>query len=165
MKDTTNAEAKKKMGVGGKILLGAVGFFVLIALLGDEDEPSTERSYAAASSTTAEIETEPQSTLTGPQRNALRSAKSYIAMKGFSRAGLIEQLSSDHGEGYEVADATFAVDSLNIDWSEQAAREAASYLKMKGFSCNGLIEQLSSDHGAGYTAEQARYGASQAGAC
>jgi hypothetical protein len=103
--------------------------------------------------------------LTGPQNNAVRSAKHYLSMAGFSRDGLIEQLSSDYGDGYEVADATVAVDSLKIDWNEQAVRSAKQYLNMMGFSCKGLIEQLSSSAGDKYTKSQATYGARQAGAC
>jgi len=38
--------------------------------------------------------------LTGPQNNAVRSAKQYLSMQGFSRGGLIRQLSSDAGSGY-----------------------------------------------------------------
>lgn len=103
--------------------------------------------------------------LTGPQKNAVRSAKQYISMQGFSRDGLIHQLSSDYGSGYSVADATVAVDSLNIDWNKQAVRSAKQYLSMQGFSCNGLIQQLSSSYGNKYTVSQATYGAQQAGAC
>jgi len=103
--------------------------------------------------------------LTGPQKNAVRSAKQYLSMTGFSRAGLIGQLSSSAGEGYEVADATVAVDTLNIDWKEQAVRSAKQYLDMTGFSCKGLIQQLSSSAGEKYTVSQATYGAQQAGAC
>lgn len=103
--------------------------------------------------------------LFGPQANAARSAQQYIDMTGFSRRGLIEQLSSDAGNGYDVADATAAVDSLTVDWNEQATRSAKQYLEMTGFSCSGLIEQLSSDAGSKYTKAQARYGAEQAGAC
>lgn len=103
--------------------------------------------------------------LTGPQRNAVRSANQYLSMTGFSRDGLIEQLSSPYGDGYEVTDATVAVDSLEVDWNENAARSARQYLEMTGFSCNGLIEQLSSSAGDKYTVEQATYGARQAGAC
>jgi len=105
------------------------------------------------------------SSLTAPQNNAVRSAKQYLSMQGFSRRGLIQQLSSDAGEGYELADATVAVDSLNVDWNQQAARSARQYLKMQGFSCRGLIQQLSSSAGEGYTVDQATYGAKQAGAC
>ncbi len=103
--------------------------------------------------------------MTGPQYNAARSAEQYLSMSGFSRAGLIRQLSSDSGEGYDVADATVAVDSLDVDWNNQAVRSAKEYLRMSGFSCKGLIRQLSSSAGEGYTVSQATYGAHQAGAC
>lgn len=103
--------------------------------------------------------------LTGPQKNAVRSAQQYISIQGFSRNGLIEQLSSDYGDGYNVSDATVAVDSMNIDWNKQAVRSAKQYLSIQGFSCKGLIEQLSSSYGDKYTQSQANYGAKQAGAC
>jgi len=103
--------------------------------------------------------------LSGPRGNAVRSAKQYLSVQGFSRNGLIEQLSSDYGDGYNRADATAAVDSLKMDWSKQAARSAQQYLSIQGFSCKGLIEQLSSNAGDKYTIEQATYGARQAGAC
>lgn len=103
--------------------------------------------------------------LTGPQKNAVRSANAYLSMSGFSRDGLIEQLSSAYGDGYEKEDAIAAVNSLSVDWNEQAARSAQNYLATMGFSCQGLIEQLSSDAGDKYTLDQATYGAQQAGAC
>jgi hypothetical protein len=103
--------------------------------------------------------------LTSVQANAARSAEQYLSMTGFSRDGLIQQLSSSAGEGYSVADATAAVDSLTVDWNENASKSARQYLDMSGFSCSGLIEQLSSRAGDKYTVEQATYGARQAGAC
>lgn len=103
--------------------------------------------------------------LAGPQNNAVRSAQQYLGFQGFSRKGLIQQLSSPAGDNYEIADATIAVDSLNINWNNEAARSAKQYLDMQGFSCKGLIRQLSSSAGSGYTVEQAKYGARQAGAC
>lgn len=103
--------------------------------------------------------------LTGPQSNAVRSAQQYLSMSGFSRNGLIRQLSSDAGDGYSVTDATAAVDSLNVDWNVEAVKSAKQYLGMSGFSCKGLINQLSSSAGDQYTLSQASYGAHQAGAC
>lgn len=103
--------------------------------------------------------------LSGPQKNAVRSAKQYLDMSGFSRSGLIQQLSSDAGEGYNKNDATVAVDSLSVDWSKQAERSAQQYLDMMGFSCKGLIQQLSSSAGDRYTKDQATHGARAAGAC
>ena len=123
-------------------------------------------SRDSASRTSAAVPSASESdNLTAPQRNAVRSANSYLQFSGFSRQGLISQLSSEFGDRYSVGDATVAVDSLNIDWNAQAARSAASYLEMSGFSCQGLIEQLSSDHGDQYTVPQATYGATQAGIC
>ncbi len=103
--------------------------------------------------------------LTGPQKNAARPAKQYLSVAGFSRDGLIQQLSSDAGDGYEISDATVAVDSLNIDWNQEAVKSAKQYLSMMGFSCKGLIHQLSSSAGDKYTVDQATYGAKQAGGC
>lgn len=103
--------------------------------------------------------------LSGPQNNAVRSARQYLSFQGFSRNGLIQQLSSSAGDGYDVADATVAVDSLQVDWNAEAVKSAKQYLSMQGFSCKGLIQQLSSSAGDKYTVSQATYGARQAGAC
>ncbi|MFI7210930.1 Ltp family lipoprotein, partial [Micromonospora maritima] len=94
---------------------------------------------------------------------AAKSAQTYLKNGAFSRKGLIEQLSSDAGEGYSLEASTYAVDSLNIDYNEQAAKSAQTYLKNGAFSRKGLIEQLSSDAGDGYTRSEAVYGASEAG--
>lgn len=45
-------------------------------------------------------------------QNAVRSAQQYLAISGFSRSGLIEQLQY---EGYSESDASGAVDSLPVD--------------------------------------------------
>jgi Host cell surface-exposed lipoprotein len=103
--------------------------------------------------------------LTPSQANAIRSAESYLEFMAFSRQGLIDQLSSEYGEQFPVADATFAVDSLNVDWNAQAVKSAESYLEFMAFSCQGLIDQLSSEFGDQFTLEQATYGATQVGLC
>lgn len=131
------------------------------------DEADTAKSVtlvAAEASAVLNEETETED-LTAQQKNAVRSAKQYLSIAGFSRDGLIQQLSSDAGDGYSVLDATAAVDSLSVDWNENAARSARQYLSISGFSCKGLITQLSSSAGDKYTVDQATYGARQAGAC
>jgi Host cell surface-exposed lipoprotein len=80
-----------------------------------------------------------------------------------SRKGLIRQLSSDDGEGYTLAAATYAVNSMHIDFNEQAYKSAKSYLEMSGFSRDGLIQQLESDAGEGFTHSQAVYGDTKVG--
>lgn len=168
-------DGQKKSGVGKKLGIGClavVGVFVGLAVIGAivGDKTTSRQSTLATASeapgiTKVETAAEPTTSLTGPQINAARSAKEYLEMSGFSRAGLIQQLSSSAGSGYAVEDATVAVDSLSVDWNEQAVRSAKEYLEMSGFSCKGLINQLSSSAGSHYTVAQATYGAKQAGAC
>lgn len=100
--------------------------------------------------------------LTGEQENAVQAAQNYISFSPFSRKGLIQQLSSDAGDGYSKKDATVAVDSLNIDYNAQAVKAAKNYRKLQAFSRKGLIEQLSSAAGDSYTKAQAEYGANHA---
>jgi len=97
------------------------------------------------------------------QQNAIQSAASYLKITGFSRAGLIQQLSSEYGEKYAMADAVFAVDHVTVDWNAEAVESAKSYLEMTGFSRAGLIQQLSSEYGGQFTIEQATYAADQVG--
>ena len=97
------------------------------------------------------------------QQQALDSAQSYLDMGGFSRYGLIDQLTSKAGEGFHRADAVWAIRHLHPDWNQQAVESAKSYLKMGGFSRSSLIEQLTSHAGEGFTLAQATYAADQVG--
>lgn len=173
-----------------KFLIGLLtcgGLFVLILIIGalapKQDKaimvPSSETTTTepattatAATPTTAAPPTTPAPTAppttaapaeTASQRNARKSAQSYLGMRGFSRQGLIDQLSSQYGDKFSVEDATYAVDSLSVDWNEQAVRAAESYLKMKGFSHQGLVDQLSSQYGDKFTREEAEAGVTGAG--
>lgn len=95
------------------------------------------------------------------QENAIGSARSYLSFGGFSRAGLLRQLTSEYGEGYEHADAEFAITYLEqngqVDWNEEAVQSAQSYLDLMSFSRDGLYQQLTSEYGEAFTHEQAEY--------
>ncbi|WP_312084037.1 Ltp family lipoprotein [Brevundimonas sp.] len=143
----------------------AAGAALCLAGCGDGGSAPASATSSGLTSAEAPVAAEETSSLTGPQKNAVRSARNYLSISGFSRDGLITQLSSEYGDGYSVADATAAVDSMDIDWNENAAKSGRQYLSMTGFSCSGLVEQLSSDAGDKYTTAQAQYGAQQAGAC
>jgi hypothetical protein len=138
-----------------KTLCAAVGG-MLIAL-GTTGLAAVSPSVPVAGATTyfGALPLEPASTVS--QRNAVRAAQSYLDYKAFSRAGLIKQLEF---EDYSTADATFAVDSITVDWDEQAAKSAKDYLDYTSFSRSGLIKQLEFE---GFTPAQAAYGASAAG--
>ena len=105
---------------------------------------------------TIPAETEVQ--MTTEQKNALRSAKSYLAFTAFSYEGLINQLEF---EQYTHEDAVFAADNCGADWYEQALKSADSYLDYTAFSYKGLINQLEFEK---YTTEQATYAADNCGA-
>ena len=66
--------------------------------------------------------------MTSGQENALESAQSYVDMSGFSKANLIQQLSSSAGEGYSKADATFAANNVDANWDKEAVESAQSNL-------------------------------------
>lgn len=103
------------------------------------------------------------SNLTTAQKSAITSAQNYLSFSGFSRVGLIQQLSSKAGDGFKVKDAVFAVDHVKVDWNKEAVQSAKQYLQINGFSRAGLIQQLSSKAGDGYTHAQAVYAANHVG--
>jgi hypothetical protein len=105
----------------------------------------------------------PTPSFTVSQEQAIGSAKDYLNYSGFSRTGLIQQLSSKYGDGFKKADAIFAVNHITVNWNEQAVRSAKDYLSMSHFSRAGLIQQLSSKYGDGYTVAQATYAANHVG--
>lgn len=134
-----------------------------------EPTPSTAETTAPpadAEATPATTEPEPEPVaaekpaepgMTMSQQQAVAKGQDYLAMSGFSRKGLIDQLVY---EGFSKADATFAVDEIAPDWNEQAAKKAQAYIDMTAFSRKGLIDQLVFD---GFTNEQAEQGAKAVG--
>ena len=103
--------------------------------------------------------------MTVAQQQAVESAKNYLSMgSGFSRAGLIKQLTSSYGDSFPEDVAIFAVDHLHVNWNEQAVESAKNYMSTGGgFSRAGLIQQLTSSYGEGFTYAQAVYAANKVG--
>lgn len=100
---------------------------------------------------------------TKSQMQALKGAEEYLQFMSFSKKGLIRQLSSDAGSGFSVADATWAVNRVKVDWKEQAVKSAQDYLTIQSFSRSALIRQLSSSAGSGFTLSEAKYAADKVG--
>ena len=93
------------------------------------------------------------------QTLAIASAKQYLQLQGFSKKGLIKQLSSKYGEGFSKADAEYAVNHITVDWNAQAVRAAKEYLKTQPMSQAALVKQLESPYGEQFTHAQAVHGA------
>ena len=124
--------------------------------------PAPATSQPATSEPATSAPAAPAGTVS--QQQALESAKSYLDMgTGFSEKGLIDQLSSQYGEKFSVADATWAVAHSGADWNAQAVMSAKGYMKMGGFSRAGLIDQLTSPSGEQFTLAQATYAVNQVG--
>jgi hypothetical protein len=102
---------------------------------------------------------------TASQQQALDAAQNYLSDgQGFSRAGLISQLTSQYGNGFSQADATWAVDHSGANWYAQAVISAKNYMSDgQGFSRASLIDQLTSAYGSQFTYDQAVYAADQVG--
>lgn len=153
-----------------KTLYAEVGCFIFLILVfgsngcnPNSGGTSSSLSNAATDAGSTAQNAQQDASYTFSRMNAIRSAKSYLQMRGFSKAGLIKQLSSQYGEGFSEEDAVFAVDHIDVDWNEQAYRAAESYLQMKGFSHAGLVQQLESKSGEDFTHAQAEYGVKKSG--
>jgi hypothetical protein len=149
------------------IPLGIVTFLVVLTATSSPDESTSTKEPSSTSTpdttdapaeTAEAVEPEPVEPVeTIGQSNARRSAESYIDSMAFSRQGLIDQLKY---EEYSVADATYAVDAITVDWNEQAAKSAENYLSTSAFSRGDLIDQLIYE---GFTEAQANYGVEAVG--
>jgi len=101
--------------------------------------------------------------LTMAQKQAIGAAQSYLRTSAFSKAGLMDQLSSPYGSQFRRTDAEFAVNYIKVNWNKQALKAAKSYLRLTHFSRQGLIDQLTSEYGSKFTQSQAVYGVNRIG--
>lgn len=101
--------------------------------------------------------------LTTNQEMVTKAVENYFEASGFSEKYIINQLTSENGDGFNPEDVDFVLAQLNIDWNEQAVRVAKRYLETEGFSRVGLVNQLSSPYGDQFTRAQAEYAADKVG--
>ena len=122
-------------------------------------EPEEATTEEPAEKDEADAQDDDYASWTSEQKHAYNACLSYLEYTAFSKQGLIDQLSSEYGEGYPLEVAEFAVNKIEergeVDWVEQAKRSAQNYLDFSDFSKQGLIDQLSSEYGEQFTIEQA----------
>lgn len=127
------------------------------------DTPRSEDTTASPSDDEGDEMTEDEDATaddpgyTMAQEQAIDKANEYLDYTAFSEKGLIAQLKF---EGFSKADATFAVEHIEVDWNEQAALKAQEYLDYTSFSRSGLIKQLEFE---GFTHKQAVHGVDAVG--
>lgn len=126
---------------------------------GDKEAASAPEPKTAAAPA-EEIETvveEPEEVLTPAQENAVKKAELYLDMTAFSRDGLVDQLVFDK---FDEADASFAVDYIDVDWNEQAVKQGQTYIDLTPMSHDGLVDQLVYDK---FTTDEATHAANTLG--
>lgn len=149
------------------IIAWIIAIFMILSALGSlfsafSDSSDTvvgipNKVSSNSDSSTTEMTSVVEDTRTMGQRNASNRAEEYLSGQAFSAKGLYEQLMF---EGYSKEDAEYAINSISVDWNEQAALKAKQYLDGQSFSRQGLIEQLEFE---GFTRSQAKYGVDHAG--
>lgn len=112
---------------------------------------------SSPSAPSASASATPTVSYTTAQEQAIGSAHDYLDTSHFSQVGLIGQLSSKYGDGFDRKDAAFAVNHLDVDWNAQAVGAAKDYLNTSHFSKVGLTGQLSAKAGDQFTRAQAEY--------
>lgn len=119
----------------------------------------TEEAIEDAAEVAEPDASDPTADYSMEERNCYQAALNYLDFMGFSKKGLIEQLSSEYGDNYPQETAEKVVNDLDeaglVDWEKQAERSAQNYLDTMSFSKDELINQLCSDAGDQYTREEA----------
>lgn len=165
----------KALAVTG-LALGAVGLVVSLlvtigigALIGsaDDDEPlavataTTEQEAPAPSSTPTdddEAVTPTPTTSADPDvpadwAAALEDAEPRAVSLGSSKAVTYESLISG---GATPEAAQYAVDTIGVDWQENATKKAKQY-RDGGMPVETIHDQLTSEYGEAFTVEEADY--------
>lgn len=136
------------------ILVALMIIIVMVPNSIDGIDPRSIEREKNPSKKETEADDESRDDVSQEYKNALKSAQNYLDMSGFSKKSLEKQLEF---EGFSEDSANYALDSVNVDWNEQALRSARVYYENMSMSKEEIFTQLSSDDGEGYTREQARY--------
>lgn len=90
-------------------------------------------------------------------QSALKKAGLYASSMYMSKAGVYDQLISEHGENFSKEAAQYAIDNVEADWKENALQKAITYQDSMAMSPNAIYEQLISEYGERFTEEEANY--------
>ena len=113
-------------------------------------EEPTKKTKTAKPKATEEPKPEPKLSIS--QEEAIESAESYLDSGDFSKKSLIHQLKY---EDFTTKEATYAVNHVEVDWTDEADDSAESYLDSGSFSRKSLLAQLKYE---GFTQKQAEHG-------
>lgn len=132
----------------------------------DKEEPAEEPKEEAQEPVAQEEEV-PEAVIPEEEavpfeyEQALKSAQNYVDTLHFSKQGLRQQLTSEHGSGFSEEAAEYALEHVDVDYYQEAVEAAESYLDTMSFSRQELKQQLTSEYGSGFTEEEAEYALDQ----
>lgn len=98
-----------------------------------------------------------ESSVPAEYKSALTKAEQYSSMMNMSKAGIYNQLTSEHGEKFSAEAGQYAVDNLKADYNANALAKAEEYQKTMSMAPEAIRDQLTSDAGEQFTAEEADY--------
>ncbi|MFJ5562500.1 Ltp family lipoprotein [Lysinibacillus xylanilyticus] len=150
-----------KFGCGGIIALIILG--VIIGALGGGDDStknksdSTDKKIETSAKPQENAEESKEASVPREYKSALKKAESYAKTMKMSKAGIFDQLTSEHGENFPVEAAQYAIDNIVFDWKENALKKAQSYSETMNMSDSAIYDQLISEYGEKFTPEEAQY--------
>ena len=162
----------KRLAIAASVAVAAIAIGGCRSTASSSSAPSSPAATTTAAPTTvpptqdaSPLASVPGAELTPAQQQAVDAAQGYLGMgSGFSYNSLLKQLTSQYGDGFNQADAKFAINYLHPDWDQQAVEAAKGYMQMGGgFSRASLIQQLTSSYGDGFTYDQAVYAVNKVG--
>lgn len=185
-KKKMSKKQKILIGVGVFVGLGIIGSFLPDPETQKEDSAASETVASATTHTESETVEQTTSEAPAPEttapaveekpaddpapapknepekvsrefKNATKKAQQYSDRQHMSRAGLIDQLTSEFGEGFPMDAALYAVDHITVDYNKNALEKARQYSERQSMSNAQVYEQLISQFGEQFTPEQAQY--------
>lgn len=155
MRDSnSDATTRVLVAVGAVTVAGLLGAIAVLAfsdagrsaLAPTVVVSGTSPTTVATATTTVPHTTVPTPTtasLTEEQQRAAEAARDQISYGPRSRAALIEYLTTERAEGtFAESDVIIAINSLNIDWDQQATEQAEKSLRSMAYSRQALIDRL-----------------------
>lgn len=121
------------------------------------EKPKSQTSEGEKSSAYTKPEKPTEKKIPTEYKSALRSAEVYSETMHMSKAGIYDQLTSEHGEKFTKEAAQYAIDNLKADYKKNALETAKNYQESMAMSPSAIHDQLTSEHGEKFTKEEADY--------
>jgi hypothetical protein len=136
-----------------------ISIIVLIGIIGSSANGNTQNSTPAADNETNRTIQTPVEKPSIPTefKSALNKADTYANTMNMSKAGVFDQLTSQHGEKFSQEAAQYAIDNVRADWNTNALEKAKTYQNQMSMSIESIRDQLTSPHGEKFTIEEADY--------